>query len=261
MGATRDWKDEYTLLCEGCGYPLGDLYEEGACPECGRPIRSSLALARQGSAWQRSPSTFAWLATGWGVLRRPGRTFESIRVGAGESRRLAFINSVLSSLIMISLPIVRMFLSRHPIVPWTPWRFRPLQDPLVVPMLIAVVMLTTASILLMTWIESAGVRFFGQRRGKRITPAIAWNVCSHATYGWVIGALLFTLGWSAVDISLYLSRELSGPSLWARYGDGVALLPAAGLFVGMMLFEYRVYQGIAKCRFANTPLAEENAAA
>jgi hypothetical protein len=32
----------------------------------------------------------------------------------------------------------------------------------------------------------------------------------------------------------------------------MALPPVLGFFVGMMIFEYRVYQGVRACRFANS---------
>src|SRR5688572_22403275 len=71
VGKARDWTDQYTLLCEGCGYPLETIPQEGSCPECGRLIKSSLASARTGSAWQRRPGIGSWFATAWRVLARP----------------------------------------------------------------------------------------------------------------------------------------------------------------------------------------------
>ena len=31
----RPWKDEYTLLCEKCGYVIEGLEDSKVCPECG----------------------------------------------------------------------------------------------------------------------------------------------------------------------------------------------------------------------------------
>jgi hypothetical protein len=46
-----------------------------------------------------------------------------------------------------------------------------------------------AALFLLTWIETLGVRFFGKRRGWRVTRPIAWTVCSHAAIGWAIGGV------------------------------------------------------------------------
>ena len=42
----------------------------------------------------------------------------------------------------------------------------------------------------LTEIERAGVRFFGRMHGRRITPAIATTIVSHAAAGWLVGAAL-----------------------------------------------------------------------
>ncbi|MEZ6318065.1 MAG: hypothetical protein R3B49_04810 [Phycisphaerales bacterium] len=57
----RPWADEYTVLCERCGYVVEGLDPAGACPECGKPIAESLPERRVGTPWQRARS--AWWDT------------------------------------------------------------------------------------------------------------------------------------------------------------------------------------------------------
>jgi hypothetical protein len=61
------------LLCEECGYEIGGLAREGACPECGGPIENSLPERRHGSPWQQRRSLWALVRTNVGVLGGPGR--------------------------------------------------------------------------------------------------------------------------------------------------------------------------------------------
>ncbi|QYK46965.1 MAG: hypothetical protein KF838_09230 [Phycisphaeraceae bacterium] len=64
----HDPRDEFTLLCERCGYVLEGLDHGGNCPECGKPIAESLPRnARPGSPWQawRSPPDAACVGCGY----------------------------------------------------------------------------------------------------------------------------------------------------------------------------------------------------
>ena len=42
MTAPSPPPDEYTLLCERCGYIIEGLPTDNPCPECNRPIALSL---------------------------------------------------------------------------------------------------------------------------------------------------------------------------------------------------------------------------
>jgi hypothetical protein len=111
----------------------------------------------------------------------------------------------------------------------------------------------TGALWILTWIETVGVRFFHSRRGWRATRDVAWSVCAHATFGWVLGALLIVLGWGLIDVDIYAARALHTTRVGSRVGDWQAVPPVIGFLIGMMVFELRVYQGMRACRFANTP--------
>lgn len=264
MGKPRDWTDDHTLLCESCGYVLESLAAGGACPECGRPIRTSLPEARTGTAWQRRRSLGAWWRTAWGVLVAPRRVFGVIDVGAPGAATLVSVNLALAGFFVALVPTARLLAGRDPVVAWAPkagvlagdarhW----------MTLLIAVVLALTVFVGLwvLTWIEIAGVRFFHNRRGWRITRRLAWNVCAHATVGWAVSGALIALGWSLIDFDIMLTSSIRPVTVRSRVGDWMALPPVLGFFVGMMIFEYRVYQGVRVCRFANRrrPVPEREA--
>jgi hypothetical protein len=255
VGKARDWTDQYTLLCEGCGYPLETIPREGACPECGRSIKSSLPSTRTGSAWQRRSGIGSWFATAGRVIARPKGFFETIRVEPRSSRGLATVNLLLCGLIVASLPTARLLMGNHWMVPWAP-KADVFFGRSYVWWTLAVTFGTWATVSgvlwLLTWIETLGVKFFHGRRGWRVTEEIAWSVCAHATYGWVLSALLIVLGWGLIDLDIAVSRAVRTTRVGSRLGDWQALPPAIGFFIGMMVFEFRVYQGMRVCRFANT---------
>lgn len=84
MARPTPWKDEYTLLCEKCGYVVEGLDIAGVCPECGKPIEESLPERRVGTPWQQEPGVKSLVRTWWMTLRHPKRTLDVIQV-VGES--------------------------------------------------------------------------------------------------------------------------------------------------------------------------------
>lgn len=255
MGTRRDWTDAHTLLCETCGYLVETLPPEGACPECGRAIRDSAPGARPGSAWQRRPGVRSWAATGWGVLIRPSRVFETISIGVSTDRWLLVTNLAVAGVVVAALPTARLVAGRDPVVAWVTkggvfagesrhW--------MMALAALATFLVVFALLLLLTWIEAVGVRFFGGRRGWRVTRGVAWSVCSHASYGWVVAAALLVLGWGLIDLDFMFAQAMRRVSVRSGVGDWMVLPALLGFFAGMLLFECRVYQGMRVCRYANT---------
>lgn len=85
----RPWTDEFTLLCERCGYVIEGLDPDGACPECGKAIAESLPERRVGTAWQQRPSPTSLLRAWTITTLRPRRTLDTLRVDGANGARLA----------------------------------------------------------------------------------------------------------------------------------------------------------------------------
>jgi predicted RNA-binding Zn-ribbon protein involved in translation (DUF1610 family) len=255
VGKSRDWTDDHTLLCESCGYVLESLATSGACPECGRPIATSLPEVRSGTAWQRGRSPGAWASTAWGVLMAPRRVFGVMDAGKPGAPTLISVNLLLAGLFMAIMPTARLLAGRDPVVAWAPKSGVLAGDArhwMTFLISLSIVLVTFVGLWTLTWIEIAGVRFFHTRRGWRITRRLAWNVCAHATVGWVVSGALIALGWGLIDLDIMLTSSARPVTVRSRVGDWMALPPVLGFFVGMMIFEYRVYQGVRACRFANS---------
>jgi hypothetical protein len=251
--AARDWTSDLTLLCEQCGYVIEGLPTDGACPECGRSIASSLPSARPGSPWQQRPSVGTWCLTTLRILLTPGRVFGVLDVSPRASRGFLAICLVLGAAVISLLPALRLVDARHPLVAWSPASGNLYTNRFVIaPLLFVVGTLGVGALLAaLTWIEFLGIRFFHGRRGWRITRGVAWNICAHAAAGWFLGCVLAALAWALIDLDFLLIGAGRPSSLRSRIGDWAALPPVAGFFLGMLLFEVRVYQGVRACRFAN----------
>ncbi len=131
-------------------------------------------------------------------------------------------------------------------------------------MLFVWVLLISLFLLALTWIECRGVRFFSNRRGWRMTPEAAWQVCCHASIGWIIMALLPLLGMAAmvglVRVFHYSPTGVIDFSRWLGPGAPIwhiesvmrsTLTLGAGL-IGLMVFETLVYIGARQCKYAAT---------
>jgi rRNA maturation protein Nop10 len=238
------------LLCESCGYTLSGLPADGACPECGRAIASSAPSARPGSPWQTARTGRSWVRTNYLMLRRPGAVFDRLRVDRKHALPLLMVNLLLAGA-LLAAPWVGTLIgdpARNSRTAEWVWRIVPMARS----QLVGTVGVGLA-LLGLTAIEALGVRFFGRRRGWRITPDIAWQVCAHASVGWVVAAVLTLL-----SLIVWLNLSYFGLSGWvARRGTwadlSMALIPAAGFLAGMLVFEVLVYRGILRCKYANPP--------
>jgi hypothetical protein len=80
--ATDDSVLELPDRCEGCGYDLTMQPLEGRCPECARPIASSIGAtaARQGVGWEARRSPAGFFAAVRSVILRPTEFYRRLRV-------------------------------------------------------------------------------------------------------------------------------------------------------------------------------------
>lgn len=254
-----------TILCESCGYPLAIPVPGTPCPECGTDTGLSLPTHRPGSPWQQSPSLTNYLRTNWLVLRRPRALFGAVSIRSFRGRGLLNLNLLVTAFLLVD--------------PWTgvlvsdPTRAARGSDWLSETMTYAWVLgaqVSVAWLLLfgLTWLEMAGMRWIGARRGWRVTRDVAFQVCAHASVGWIFAAvfplLSLALGFTFVRLfpeeagRLFNTRvELGVFWPWGSKPRVQELFAFAGLIggflAGLLVFETLVYIGVRKCRFANTP--------
>ncbi len=249
--ATRQASFETDLLCESCGYPIAGISKTGNCPECGTPIPESLPETRTGSAWQTRIRTGkpvaigAWLTTSWSILRHPGPSFRVLRADVPGVGSLLAINLLASGALLA--------------LPWTGvWLYDPARGArgasgvlLQLASLIAITLIAGLVLLFLTWIECLGIRFFAARRSWRLTRAMAWQVCAHASVGWLAAGPCV---WAALLLTSTLagSRQTVAGIVSVRDLIGGGLIFTA-ILVGMLAFELLVYFGVRRCRCANPP--------
>jgi len=184
------WKDEYTLLCERCGYVIEGLDRSGNCPECGKPIAESLPERRVGTPWQQSPGVKSLLATWWMTLRHPRRTLDVMRVGTRRNVRWLGRWAIGLAALISATGFV---LSTH-LYDTDPMRVSPLITILTVPiwMILPFVLLS-----LLTWIETRGLIIIAKARGFRVDRPLAWTITAHGAIGWLIAGILFAVLFNA----------------------------------------------------------------
>ena len=240
--------DGSLLLCEDCGYQLDGLPRSVSCPECGRPLESSHPDGRVGSAWQQRPGIAGWARTVLRVLRHPKAIWGEVRVESRRSVALMLVNfGVAAALVPVSISIKgAQFGAASPVY--------------------ALVFYVVAFdlLLLLTLIESVGIRTFAKRRKWRVTRAVADAVCGHASAGWILSGLGVAVAW---HVAQYMEGDRVAAWIAGATGQrlvlntsevGVTLLIGflgMGLMVGLLTFEFLVYFGVRRMKFANAPSA------
>lgn len=245
MAAERP--DPDALLCGRCGYPLDDVRHEPACPECGKPIAQSLPRFRTGSHWQMSPSVRYWVLTGLSLVRWR-ETFDRVSVGPRDAVWLLRVNAGIAAVLVAGAfaepRIDRVFVDERVSLPG------------LLGTLLLVTPIAYVALRALTGIERAGLRYFGNRRGGRVTPGIARAVTAHASYGWIVAGALAVIGAFVGHAMLRTWYNRAGAG-WV-----LTILPAhvvfglAGFFIGLLAFETLSYLGLLRCRFANPRPAE-----
>jgi len=114
----------------------------------------------------------------------------------------------------------------------------------------------------LTGLECLGILFVAARRGWRPTRAGAWQICCHATAGWILCGLLPLLALAGMFSAVVLFRAAPGgvldlrpvvrtPLEWGVIVSGGSLM--AGYLGGFLAFQGLVAVGVRRCRYANAP--------
>lgn len=180
-----------------------------------------------------------------------------VRVERSSARRLLLVNLTLAGLLAAG-PWVGVLIG-------DPARSASSLGPVLGRVVFALVFLGEVAMvallmLALTWIEQRGIRFFAAKRGWRLTRDASWQVCAHASIGWILASGLPLLAMASLfAIQLVTHRVPTSKISLEPYvkfsinSSGVvyAAIIAAGFFVGLLVFECLVYLGVRSCRFAN----------
>ena len=229
--SAHPWTDEYTLLCEKCGYVIEGLDQSGNCPECGKPIVESLPERRVGTPWQQEPGVGSLVRTWWMTLRHPLRTLDVMRVGH-ESEGLLLFNIVtatayfsLGSVItLVALSTQTQFL--QPIA-----------------FFLFATVITLPVLFMLTVIEMQGLRVIARQRNFRIDHTLARGICSHACLGWIICSILGSTSLMFVSAAKTTINPRLDLTWW--------LLAMLTFVPGFLFFETFAWLGLRRCKFAN----------
>ncbi|MEO1236515.1 MAG: hypothetical protein AAFX76_06980 [Planctomycetota bacterium] len=237
--AAPPWRSQ--LLCETCGYGLFGLADDADGPECGRAVAASRPTHRTGPAWQNRRTARAWAATVWGVLRRPKRTFGTMRLEGPNLASRLFLLSI-ASVVGVGWGAFWMLTQSGGLLGgWTAG------------------MVAAKVTLGMTYVEACGVTLFSWRRKWRVPFATAERVTCYASVGWVVAA---AVGAVLVVVAGDGRAEAWTAALIGHWdADYRLFLVAVGFGAAVLGFEMLVWTGVRQVRFGNRPARKFHEAA
>jgi len=257
----REWEDDYTLLCERCGYIIEGLDQTTPCPECAKPIAESLPQRRIGTPWQQKPGFVSMVRTWWMTLRHPKRTALILNDSTlRRSRLLAYLTIIASALAGSAGFAFPVFLRPQSSLISNFIGF------LTVMVIFALIPLCVFSLL--TVIETKGLRVFSNSKGRKLTISLAVAITAHGCVGWLLVSVLYTLTSLASMIFVELMTpnppipinetkvmadfiEAFGNSPPQWIGTVVLAATLLSLIPGFLIFEMFAYIGLRRCKYAN----------
>ncbi len=234
MGRTTSWKDEFTLLCERCGYVVEGLDVGGACPECGKGISESLPERRVGTPWQQSRSSMSLLSTAFLTLNHPISVLSILRPDRVADRRLRRRYILLAGLLQV-LPLISLYLHHELNGVYVSFQG--------VAIFLAIALIP--ALYACTFVETRGLMFLSSRHGFRIGSMYARSITAHACVGWVVGSLGTAVIVAINLILMALGVTHATPSILTL------LLVLLCLVSGFLFFETFAWLGLRRCKYAN----------
>ena len=242
------------LLCERCGYELDraglDAGGDSPCPECGHPIGESDPAHRVGSAWQRGPSSAAYVRTLATTLARPARTLDRLDAGIGPRRLIAAHAVVSASVVFVCLAVILVpnaFSERD--WNWLPWPRDPGWSAAV--QLVVWPALTAGLVIGLSLLEAQGLRVLAWQRGWRFGRPLSLAIVAHGGVGWVVAAVLGGGGWTVAYIAWQRVFTFHVFDIWVNLPFVAAVAGTLGALLGFFVFETFAWLGLRRCRFAN----------
>ena len=252
------WDDEYTLLCERCGYVIEGLATDEVCPECGKPIAESLPERRVGSAWQRRRGFVSALKTGVHTVLHPLSMISILKPQSRSVNQLRGVYCIMAAIFValgVSVHVFFVWWDEFDANAYATRQFYQygsqgpppdLKEFLLfgIPGSSAVLgstfLATWGLFVCLTMIEESGLVVFGRSRQTRLTRSIARTICAHGAVGWVaVGA-----GVLSALIAL-------------QTGDGaIAIGCMAVALAGFGFFEVFAYLGARRMCYANRARAD-----
>lgn len=239
----RPWTDEYTLLCEKCGYVIEGLDSSGNCPECGKRIVESLPERRVGTPWQQSPGVGSLVRTWWMTLRHPVRTLDVIQM-----RPILLSQMLIKPLLLIALLFVTigsmqiLFIGEVFYLAF-----------IVFPAYMGISSILILILLGLTHIESLGLRTISRQREFRITKDVSHQIVASGSVGWAIALTGIGLFWNSFLISSVMGKATSPELQSAAHAVFITGMITSSLMVvfGFLFFETFAYLGLRRLKFAN----------
>lgn len=234
--------DNYTLLCNRCGYVIEGLFKEDPCPECGCPIAQSLPTERPGTPWQTKNSIRSMIATWLHVILRPSRTIDNMLLIRAASGGLAATTPFVASVLAIFFfSVIASFTVRHE----QTW-----------PASIALAILAIGYwplTYLYTIIAVGRLKRKSKSTTNKIDQEVVWTIAEHASSYWAIipfGIIAGSLFQASYVSHIGRNINSQNPVDYAITLTSI-ILSAGSIPLSIFLFELFVHKSKKKLRFYN----------
>lgn len=218
-------------MCEACGYALKGLSAEGDCPECGLAITESSPVLRTGPGWQARPGPVAAIHLIAAMIVKPGKFFRHMRVDGSNLPARLFL--------LIVAGVVGLFWGAASLsLSWMDLTGALFEG-----------LLVGTSVIVLTYIEAAGVAYISWRRRWRVPIRLAERLACYSSIGWLPAAGVM---WVAVYLVMqgHIDRWMRGfLPVWEPWQSTASLVLVAA--VAMMWFEVLVWLGVRQTKHAN----------